>query len=516
MPEYLSPGVYVEEVSSGAKPIEGVSTSTAGFFGPTERGPVGAKLVTSWLDYQRWYGSYVAPDVAYLPFAVDGFFANGGKRLFVSRVVGTDSAAATATVDGSLEVGAIGPGVWGNQVEVVVKNNPAADEDDIKPDSLFDVTINYYAPADEAEEEEEGAKAPTPELQEQFNGLTITPNVTNNVYTVLNSRSKLAKLTEEPTARPTVSATGTKLAGGEDGTIAATNFLGESTNPNERSGLAALRDIDEIAILACPDAVNGTYSEATEPIVNAMVTQCETLKDRFMVTDIAFDQTEPANIRPPADTTYGAVYYPWIQIFDLKTNRPEMIPPSGSVVGLYARTDIERGVWKAPANEVVRNLYAGSDGPLEVTINKGEQDILNPRGVNVIRDFRNLGRDVRVWGARTMSSDPEWRYINVRRLFIYVEESIDQGTQWVVFEPNDPSTWTRVVASISGFLNTLWRDGGLMGDTPEQAFFVVCDRTTMTQDDIDNGRLICNVGIAPVKPAEFVIIRIGQKTMEAA
>ena len=180
------------------------------------------------------------------------------------------------------------------------------------------------------------------------------------------------------------------------------------------------------------------------------------------------------------------------------------------MAGIYARTDIERGVHKAPANEVIRGAV-----DLEFPVPKGNQDILNPRGVNCARDFRSDGRGIRLWGARTMSSNGEWKYINVRRLFLYVEESIDEGTQWVVFEPNDEPLWARVRRSVTGFLRGVHRSGALMGTTEDEAFFVKCDRTTMTQDDIDNGRLICYIGIAPVKPAEFVIFRISQKTIEA-
>jgi len=166
-------------------------------------------------------------------------------------------------------------------------------------------------------------------------------------------------------------------------------------------------------------------------------------------------------------------------------------------------SDAERGVHKAPANETVRGAAA-----LEFQITKGEQDVLNPRGVNVIRAFP--GRGIRIWGARTLSSDALWKYINVRRLFIYLEESIDEGTQWVVFEPNNEKLWVRVIATVTAFLTRVWRDGALMGTTPEEAFIVKCDRTTMTQNDIDNGRLICIIGVAPVKPAEFVTFRIAQ------
>ncbi len=178
------------------------------------------------------------------------------------------------------------------------------------------------------------------------------------------------------------------------------------------------------------------------------------------------------------------------------------------MLGIYARTDIERGVHKAPANEVVRGLTR-----FEININKARNDVLNPEGINALRFFE--GRGNRVWGARTMSSDPEWMYVNVRRLFIYLERSIDLAMQWAVFEPNNPRLWASIRGAVEDFLYVQWLAGALLGDTPEEAFFVRCDRTTMTQNDLDNGRLICLIGVAPVKPAEFVIFRIGQWTAEA-
>ena len=210
------------------------------------------------------------------------------------------------------------------------------------------------------------------------------------------------------------------------------------------------------------------------------------------------------------DTLYAAYYYPWIGIYDPSMNGERLIPPTGQVVGICARTDIERGVHKAPANEVVRGATR-----LEFAVPKALQDILNPRNVNCIRDFRSDGRGIRLWGARTMSSDAMWKYVNVRRLFIFIEESIDEGVQWAVFEPNADPLWAAVRQTIVDFLTRVWKSGALMGLTQDEAFFVKCDRTTMTQDDIDNGRLICYIGIAPVKPAEFVIFRISQKTAEA-
>jgi phage tail sheath protein FI len=225
--------------------------------------------------------------------------------------------------------------------------------------------------------------------------------------------------------------------------------------------------------------------------------------------------TQIRSFRGQFDSTYAALYHPWIEILD-PTERPQQgapprrltLPPSGFVTGIYARTDILRGVFKAPANEIVRGLTK-----FEVNINKPRQDVLNPEGINALRFFE--GRGNRVWGARTMTSDPEWKYVNVRRLFIYLEHSIDKGTQWAVFEPNNERLWANIRSTIEDFLLVQWKSGALMGSKPEEAFFVRCDRTTMTQNDLDNGRLICLIGVAPTYPAEFVIFRIGQWTADS-
>jgi uncharacterized protein len=299
------------------------------------------------------------------------------------------------------------------------------------------------------------------------------------------------------------------FTGGNDnlGAITPANYIGsDGTNPpRSRTGIFALKNIDDISIVAVP-------GQSNQQIQDALLTHCETLRYRFAVLDavvgsnIALIQDQKSLY----DSKYGAIYYPWVKIPDPFPDNPRiplqvLIPPSGHMMGIYARSDIERGVYKAPANEVVRNI---SD--LEFKLTKEEQDILNPRNINVLRNFREDNRGLRVWGARTLSSDPDWKYINVRRLFIFIEKSIERGTQWVVFEPNDESLWQRVKRVITAFLTNVWRDGALMGRTAEEAFFVKCDRTTMTQADIDNGRLIVQIGIAPVKPAEFVIFRIGQ------
>ena len=245
-------------------------------------------------------------------------------------------------------------------------------------------------------------------------------------------------------------------------------------------------------------------------VVVALVGHCERLRSRFAVLDMPKEMTKTADLiqyRQMVDSTYCAMYHPWIQVFDRSSNKTDAIPPSGAVMGVYSRTDIDRGVHKAPANEPV--FCTG----LSVNYTKDEQDILNPEGINLIRALP--GQGIRVWGARTASSNSAFKYVNVRRLFIYVEESIKANTNWGVFEPNDPTLWQRVNLTISNFLEGLWRNGMLAGESASEAYFVEIGPSTMTRDDIMNGRLICNIGIAPSRPAEFVIFRVTQHTSEA-
>lgn len=648
MPEYLSPGVYVEEVASGPRPIEGVGTSTAGFVGLTERGPTLPRLVTSWGDYLRWFGDTIDPAVSFMPFSVRGFFDNGGQRAFVARVIGNGATAAgsdipTAGANTVLRLTAPGPGVWGNRVLVRIQN---ASQNAAAPANWFRVTLAYYTngiptpfvdPLNPANRSNPFRREPG--VLEDYDNLASTPGRSNFVEAVINSVSKLVQvqfvntiggapnharpqdiafdpgvafldlatasantslrissrapgaafnvltvavangtnpnsfaITIDDTVNPpqvfdnipdndpaqaitavnngsalvradwfpasppnpatpsrpanTVAVNlagggaGSTLAGGTAGAAITPNeFLGNpALPPDQRTGLAGLANIDEVNMLVAPDEVNGNIANNFQ-ITNALVDQCELLRERFTILSVAQGQGLVQAIQPPRDSTYGAVYYPWIRVFDARVQDTVLIPPAGHAAGIYARTDIERGVHKAPANEVVRGIVNQDLGPtrkpLEYQIVKGEHDILNPRGVNVIRDFRPDGRGIRVWGARTMSSDPLWKYVNVRRLFLFVEESIDEGTQWVVFEPNDEPLWARVRQVISNFLTTVWRSGALQGLTADEAFFVRCGFDTMTQDDIDSGRLICEIGIAPVKPAEFVIFRIQQKTLES-
>ena len=579
MAEYLSPGVYVEEYDSGATPMQGVGTSTAGFVGLAERGPVSGQpqLVTSFADYKRMYGGYLS-EAAYgmnrfLPYAVEQFFANGGSRAYIMRAVPEDAKAASVT-SGVLKISAANPGVWAEDLRVTVapaskaktqvlsvsgadltlKNADGFNPGDVV--ELFDgkttayaavksvldrvVTLDAPCALDVADAKVGTAKyirtceisitARLGESVETFENLSLKPGALNYVCdrTAKSDliRVELTEVKAAPAAKdkdgkeaPAKAAAGPvpfaqcggnggelvlTLQGGSNGSVlnaGPATFTGKDGGPGRRTGLQAFLENAAVSILAIPGV--------TAPEVQAaLIGFCESRKSCFALLDVPMElkkTNDVAAFRDMYDSSYAAMYHPWLEMYDAGAKRPAYFPPSGAMAGIYARTDVERGVHKAPANEVVR----GCTG-LSCTYNEAEQDILNPIGVNLIRAF--TGRGIRVWGARTISSNGLWKYLNVRRLFIYVEESIRANTSWVVFEPNSSALWSRVTRTIETFLATCWRDGALAGSSPSEAFFVECGPTTMTQDDIDNGRLICQIGIAPVKPAEFVIFRITQKT----
>jgi hypothetical protein len=300
------------------------------------------------------------------------------------------------------------------------------------------------------------------------------------------------------------------LEGGNDGAIPdATDYEGEVDPATDRAtGLKAFEALEDISIVAAPGSTfdDNAQSRAT---IGLLISHAERMKYRIAVIDSAKGQTisEVRAVRALYDSSHAAFYYPWVRIIDPVTQQENHYPPSGFVAGIYARNDIERAVYKAPANEVV-NLAIG----FETLINKSQQEVLNPEGVNCFRFFE--GRGMRLWGARTMSSDPEWKYVNLRRYFAYLERSIDKGTQWAVFEPNGERLWANVRSTVADFLLNEWQNGALLGEKPDKAYFVKCDRSTMSQNDLDNGRLICLVGVAALRPAEFVIFRIGQWTAD--
>jgi hypothetical protein len=301
------------------------------------------------------------------------------------------------------------------------------------------------------------------------------------------------------------------LTGGNDG-LRPTASEYEGVEEPGKTGLKIFEDLDDISIVAAPGSTFGYengYRADANTIINLLISHARRMRYRIAVLDSGAGQSisQVRALRARFDSTYAALYYPWVRVLDPVTRKEINLPPSGFVAGIYARNDINRAVYKAPANEVV-NLALG----FEKLLNKSQQDVLNPEGINCFRFFE--GRGFRLWGARTISSDPEWKYVNLRRYFAYLEHSIDKGTQWAVFEPNGEQLWGNVRRTIEDFLLNEWQMGALLGDKPEKAYFVKCDRSTMTQNDLDNGRLVCLIGLAPLRPAEFVIFRIGQWTAD--
>ncbi len=685
MPEYLAPGVYVEEVSSGPPPIAAVGTTTTGMIGVTRRGPTEGPptLVTNYPEFVRAFGGSFdfGPTFARhrdLPDAVRGFFTNGGRRLYVSRVVPATATAAKATLTGGmitrlrtdaldgattaalattrgLRTGSVlrlvmekngvttqsanltlssydratdtvtfapalaagvtfearytrvlsnvdgvsgtgtvtslgGPtsakpatfgvvassvGSWGGGVRIgvgyrsagraVVRHTlmstasnaiPVTSTAGFYPGAWVEVSFglaagekvyrkvtqivgqalvidgaavaagawNPVAPVTETRivscefDLELSWTDPVERtaVTERFTGLTLE-NVPGRYY-VDQLRASSLVLVDITVAAPAAThpfffpspADGladSLTTPGIDGTAVPTaaEYRGTEVAPNRATGLLALEKVDEVALLAAP----GVTDVAVQ---GALIEQASRLMDRFAVLDPPMSSSGgPASLDDVQqhatnfDTRYAALYYPRVEVLDPVSGLPRVLAPSGHVLGVYARADNTRGVHKAPANEVILGITG-----LEQTITKGQQEILNPRGINVLRDLRTDRRGFRVYGARCLTSEQDWVYVNVRRLFIFIEESLDEGTQWVVFEPNDHRLWQRVKDSVSIFLEGVWRDGALMGEKKEEAFFVTCDRTTMSDDDILNGRLVVEIGISPVRPAEFVILRIGQ------
>jgi phage tail sheath protein FI len=352
---------------------------------------------------------------------------------------------------------------------------------------------------------------------EAFTSLCFAQDNPSYIVKIINDQSKLVTLPPTQQSIPTLAnlanlanfpaapvPNGVAFNNGDDKleSLTSDDFVGVDGGSGKRTGIQALEDITDISICIVP----AMWSQV---IQSALITHCETLKSRVAILDppdgLGIDDIQ--SFRAPLETKYAALYYPWVVVRDPSISKDVNIAPSGHMAGIYARVDNDRGVWKAPANEVIQGITK-----IAQDVNKREQDLLNPKNINALRFFPDRGN--LVWGARIVTSDTQWKYINVRRLFIYIEQSIELGTQWVVFEPNDQALWARVRQSISNFLETTWRQGALMGSKASEAFFVKCDLTTMTQDDLDNGRLICLIGIAPVKPAEFVIFRIQQKTLD--
>lgn len=554
MPNYYTPGVYIEEVNKGPRPIEAVATSVAAFVGFAPAGATNtASLVTSWTQYVEKFGKrdertgrkdpYLKN--SYLSHAVFGFFLNGGTRCYVTRVVPPDAmnikANALEIYDGQSRDPRVKPTPV---LTVTPKENPPKEEIAItveraagtKPE---DRIVTFHIRRGEQTEDFRNISlksprtptAPTSKDKPADGDPALAPDskATSKVLQPtalqeLNDKSKLVQIALAPNAVDLLPAFGTYYVEVPQPQaevlkrVEQQDIIGEVT---ERSGVVGLELADDVTIVCCPDLMSPLiYTKGDQQAEDrirtvqlAMIAHCELVGGRMAVLDsppdLAPQQVEQWRLNDAGyDSMFAALYYPWITVSNPLAGIGDetstiTVPPCGHVAGIYARNDSERGVHKAPANEVVRGVL----DPV-VAITNGEQDGLNPNGVNCIRAF--TGRGVRLWGARTLSSDPAWRFINVRRLFNMVERSIERDTQWVVFEPNDPGLWSRVRRDVGAFLMTLWRDGMLFGNTPQEAFYVKCDEDLNPLESRDLGRLIIEVGLAPVKPAEFVIFRFSQ------
>jgi uncharacterized protein len=507
VPTYLTPGVYVEEIPSASKPIEGVGTAVAAFVGLAPGGPVNTPMrISNWTQFAKIYGDPVNPDNgpfmegSYLAHSIYGFFQNGGSLCWVVRVGSDDGGAAApraalpAASDKTVEAfRAVSLEGAAEPVTVEVSEEPESPAKDGEATYKLVVTAG--------------------DQTESHEGLSLKKGRAN-IATKVNATSKLIKIEDVSASLPeTRVATGSYTLSSpaqKPETVDAGQFEGDVAR---RSGMGGLAAVDEVTMLVMPDimtlANNGDDTQIRD-LQGKMIAHAEMAGDRMAILDT------PPNLLPQDvlewrmnaagyDSKMAALYYPWIEVMNPLTKRPMMVPPSGHVAGVWCRVDGTRGVHKAPANEVI----LGANG-IGFQITQAEQGGLNKVGINCVRAFP--GRGIRIWGARTLSSDPEWRYINVRRLFNFVSESIMEGTQWSVFEPNDKMLWMRLRASVTSFLKLVYRSGALFGATEAEAFYVKCDAETNPPEVVDAGQVICEVGIAPVKPAEFVIFRLSQFT----
>jgi phage tail sheath protein FI len=505
MPTYLSPGVYMEEVSSGSKPIEAVGTAVAAFVGFAERGPVNDPvLVTNWTQFTQTFGDFV--EDSFLAHSVYAYFLNGGGAAYVVRVGANGHGAGTPTARAELPAAGEGrplavrsllPGAEGDAVTVEVHDASEPNDDNFK------LVVRKNGPGGS---------------EEVYDNVTMKRGPSNVVTALRQSKLVTLEDTKGMLAMPQKGAQVVLSGGNVPATrrVSADDYVGSAA---DRTGFAGLEAIDEITMLCVPDLMAAYQAgmiddDGLKGVQLAMIAHCELMSDRVAILDT------PPDLKPQKlkewrqdiagyDSKYASLYWPWVKIINPRDGKPMFMPPSGHVAGVWARNDDTRGVHKAPANEVLRGVLE-----LQCGLTRGEHDQLNPIGVNCIRSFR--GQGIRIWGARTLSSDPEWRYLNVRRLFNFVEKSILNGTNWVVFEPNDEFLWMAVERTISQFLRQVWRSGALFGSSPEQAFFVKCDAENNPPENRDVGILTVDIGIAPVKPAEFVVFRLSQFSAGAA
>jgi phage tail sheath protein FI len=527
MPSALTyPGVYIEELPSGVRTITGVPTSLTAFVGRAWRGPLDEPVkITSYADYERTFGGLWRGST--MSYAVQQFFSNGGSQAIVVRVAtlsGTGAAsAATIDLGGGNTLAAAWPGTWGRDLSVTVdfKTKDPADT------NLFNLTIlddpNVATAADSQKRGGSGA-------QEAFLNVSRDSASPRFVTNIIEQQSNLVRVTGVGAARPAAATVKAGAATGADGVstttvnAAALEVTGDAA---AKTGINALRKTDIFNLLVIPPLTTSATANDTPTTTNdvpmSIWTAAATLcKERraFLIVDAPSDWTIAKAVTDigtfsAVERSYAGLYFPRLRISDpLQEGGLQDFAPSGAVAGAMSRTDAERGVWKAPAGLEVgmRGVLGLSINGLPATLSDKENGDLNPLGVNCVRVFPNIGHVV--WGARTLEGSDilasQWKYVPVRRLALYIEESLFRGTQWVVFEPNDEPLWAQIRLNLGAFMQTLFRQGAFQGTTAKDAYLVKCDKETTTQDDINRGVVNILVGFAPLKPAEFVVIKIQQ------
>ena len=576
--EIRPPGVYpaVNEMSGG--PIGAADTRIAGFIGISSRGPLDEpRRISSWGEFLEVYGFL---DEGYLARSVEGFFQNGGKVCYITRIAHRakrgelvkpehTSLAERIIKDGwdkpTLRVTALNEGRWGNGIWVRFAQATSAktlltlDLDvgagEARVNStrgfergalvrVYDRENSDYIVLTEAEDRTLRWGSATPILRryraagptylevlefevyatlkdrrEAFRGLQLSPLSRRYVGRVINEQSQLIHVenllskSPPPNHLPQASPAA-KLSGGRDGidNVVAEDFVGYDNGPSDRTGLQALGHVEEIAGLCAPDSMlfyrwrpGAQADRDVQRIHDAMVSIAENRQDVFAILDAppTKDLEQVRRLRRRLETSYAAMYYPWIGLGGVGKDAIR-IPPSGHIAGIFARCDTEHGAFKAPANEVIQGAK-----DLTVQLSDDHLGALNSEGINTLRSFP--GRGIRVWGARTLSEDPAWRFVNVRRLFIMLRRSIEAGTQWCVFEPNDPGTWERLSGHVEHFLRNQHRRGAFAGSKEEDAYYVRCDAETNSPENIQNGRMVVEIGVAPAAPTEFITFTVTQE-----
>ncbi len=518
MPQPLTyPGVYVEEISSGVRTITGVATSITAFIGRAEKGPLDTPVtINNFGDYERVFGGL--ENYSSMSYAVRDYYLNGGGQAVIVRLFSGDVDATTAkiTIDG-LTLKAASPGEWGNKLYVAIDLDVSEELEEQLGVTLFNLTIGLDAIKDKD-------RKPTKVIPlEKHINITVEGESERRIDKVLAAQSSLLECnlgdsppvieeTEEPQ----------KAEDGNDGDekgLSNMEFTDEPGLQNQKKGLYTLEKADLFNLLCIPPYQgfddNGKPDSVDKSVIGQAAVYCKKRRAMLIVDppkgwleDGIQDVTTDTVIDERSEN--AALFFPRLkQPNPRNDNRIEEFAPCGAVAGIIARTDAERGVWKAPAG-----LDATLRGvpELSVKLTDDENGQLNPRAINCLRSFPNVGRVI--WGARTLKGDDnlghEYKYLPVRRLALFIEESLFRGTQWVVFEPNDEPLWSQIRLNVGSFMHTLFRQGAFQGSSPKQAYFVKCDKETTPQSDIDRGIVNIAVGFAPLKPAEFVVIKLQQ------